>query len=98
MRQRQQLGDKKSQIITQLVVCCDNLRQEDLDIVTDPQDILYLRAGRMESKRQFKTRGRRNSTPRTKKPNFHTAIHYSTMADEYSIPSNGQVLIGEDKQ
>ena len=36
-------------------------------------------------------------TKDTKKPNFHTAIHYSTMADEYSIPSNGQVLIGEDK-
>ncbi|KAN0069774.1 hypothetical protein V8E54_012080 [Elaphomyces granulatus] len=33
----------------------------------------------------------------TKKPNFHTALHYSAMADEYSIPSNSQVLIGEDK-
>ncbi|KAN0070277.1 hypothetical protein V8E54_011858 [Elaphomyces granulatus] len=29
----------------------------------------------------------------TKKPNFHTALHYSAMADEYSIPSNRQVLI-----
>ena len=36
-------------------------------------------------------------TKDTKKPNFHTAIHYSAMADEYSIPSNCQVLIGEDK-
>jgi hypothetical protein len=33
----------------------------------------------------------------TKKPNMHTALHYTTMAQEYALPSNSNVLIGEDK-
>ena len=32
-----------------------------------------------------------------KKPNMHVAIHYPALADEYGLPVNINVLVGEDK-
>ncbi|KAF1816368.1 hypothetical protein P152DRAFT_388522 [Eremomyces bilateralis CBS 781.70] len=32
-----------------------------------------------------------------KKPNMHTALHYPQLAEEYAMPSNCNVLVGEDK-
>ena len=32
-----------------------------------------------------------------KRPNMHTALHYPAITEEYGIPSNCNVLIGEDK-
>jgi hypothetical protein len=32
-----------------------------------------------------------------KLPNLHTALHYPALAEEYAMPANLNVLIGEDK-
>ena len=32
-----------------------------------------------------------------KLPNLHTALHYPTLAEEYAMPANCNVLVGEDK-
>ena len=32
-----------------------------------------------------------------KLPNLHTALHYLTLAEEYAMSANLNVLIGEDK-
>ena len=33
----------------------------------------------------------------SKRPNVHVGLHYKEMMDEYGLPSNMNVLIGEDK-
>jgi hypothetical protein len=33
-----------------------------------------------------------------KRPNVHTTLHYKALLDEYAMPSNLNVLIGEDKR
>jgi hypothetical protein len=33
----------------------------------------------------------------SKKPNMHAGLHYYQLMEEYGMPSNCNVLIGEDK-
>ncbi|KAI1002317.1 hypothetical protein K3495_g5886 [Podosphaera aphanis] len=32
-----------------------------------------------------------------KRPNMHIAVHYTALAEEYGLPVNVNVLVGEDK-